>query len=96
VDSTVATHVYYIIREAVFNAARHGKPDNIGIFMRTDPENFSVRIVDDGCGFDETSTRKGLGCHTMKYRAKAIGADLTISSEINGGTIISISGEVHT
>lgn len=96
VDNTVATHVYYIIREAVFNASRHGRPDNIGIFMRTDPKNFSVRIVDDGSGFEEKTTRKGLGCHTMQYRAKAIGADLVISSEINGGTIISISGEVHT
>jgi len=95
VDNAVATHVYYIIREAVFNAARHGKPDNIGIFMRTDSESFSVRIVDDGNGFDEQSTRRGLGCHTMKYRAKAIGAELTISSELNGGTIVSISGEVR-
>lgn len=96
VDNAVATHVYYIIREAVFNAARHGRPDNIGIFMRTDPLNFAVRIVDDGSGFDDDTTRKGLGCHTMQYRAKAIGADLTISSEINGGTIVSISGEVQT
>ncbi|WP_136809715.1 cache domain-containing protein [Desulfosediminicola flagellatus] len=96
VDNAVATHVYYIIREAVFNAARHGSPDNIGIFMRTNPENFSVRIVDDGSGFDEEITRKGLGCHTMKYRAKAIGAELTISSELDGGTIIAISGEVRT
>lgn len=96
VDNAVATHVYYIIREAVFNAARHGSPDNIGIFMRTNPENFSVRIVDDGSGFDELVTRKGLGCHTMKYRAKAIGAELTISSELEGGTIIAISGEVHS
>lgn len=95
VDNAVATHVYYIIREAVFNAARHGRPDNIGIFMRTDAESFSVRIVDDGNGFDEQTTRRGLGCHTMKYRAKAIGAELTISSEINGGTIVSISGEVQ-
>lgn len=96
VDNAVATHVYYIIREAVFNAARHGRPDNIGIFMRTDPENFSVRVVDDGSGFNESVTKKGLGCHTMKYRAKAIGADLTISSELQGGTIIAISGEVHS
>ncbi len=96
VDNVVATHVYYIIREAVFNAARHGRPDNIGIFMRTDPHNFAVRIVDDGSGFEESSTRKGLGCHTMQYRARAIGAELTISSEINGGTIVSISGEVHS
>ncbi len=95
VDNTVATHVYYIIREAVFNAARHGQPDNIGIFMRTGAENFAVRVVDDGSGFDEAKSRKGLGYHTMQYRAKAIGAELTISSELNGGTIVSIEGEVQ-
>jgi len=95
VDTAVATHVYYIIREAVFNAARHGEPDNIGVFMRTEGAGFSVRIVDDGYGFDESSIRRGLGCHTMKYRAKAIGAELVISSELNGGTIVSISGEVR-
>lgn len=93
-SNDLATHVYYIIREAVFNAARHGKPDNIGIFMRTDPENFSVRVVDDGGGFDDSSTRKGLGCHTMQYRARAIGAEMSINSELEGGTIISVCGEV--
>jgi signal transduction histidine kinase len=29
----------------------------------------------------------------MKYRAKAIGAELTISSGREGGTIISVTGE---
>ena len=91
--SNITTHVYYIIREAVFNAARHGDPDNIGIFMRTDKQGFSVRIVDDGCGFDEKSTPKGLGCHTMKYRARAINASLEIESELNSGTIVTIVGE---
>ncbi len=88
-----ATHLHYIIREAVFNAARHGKPKNIGVYMHQDHTGFSVKIVDDGKGFAGTPAATGMGFHTMKYRAKAIGATLVISSGETSGTIISVSGE---
>ncbi len=88
-----ATHLHYIIREAVFNAARHGKPQNIGVYMLHDDNGFSVKIVDDGKGFAGTPAATGMGFHTMKYRAKAIGATLVINSGEKSGTIISVSGE---
>ncbi len=88
-----ATHLHYIIREAVFNAARHGKPKKIGVYMVLEDGGFSLKIVDDGTGFDGTPAATGMGFHTMKYRAKAIGAELTISSGKEGGTIISVTGE---
>jgi signal transduction histidine kinase len=88
-----ATHLHYIIREAVFNAARHGKPGRIKLYVRMNGPGFSVRIVDDGIGFDRTPAATGMGFHTMQYRAKAIKANLQISSSLNGGTVISIAGE---
>lgn len=88
-----ATHLHYIIREAVFNAARHGKPDNIGVYVVVGEGSFSVRIVDDGQGFDTTPVATGLGFHTMKYRAKAIGAKLVVRSNKKGGTLITVTGE---
>ena len=88
-----ATHLHYIIREAVFNAARHGKPDNIGVYVQVEEGRFSVKIVDDGKGFDASPAATGLGFHTMKYRAKAIGAVLVISSDKKGGTLITVTGE---
>jgi signal transduction histidine kinase len=88
-----ATHLHYIIREAVFNAARHGKPTNIGVYMLQDESGFSVKIVDDGIGFAGTPAATGMGFHTMKYRTKAIGATLAISSGEKSGTIISVTGE---
>lgn len=87
------THLHYIVREAVFNAARHGKPTKIGIYMQLLAGGFSLKIVDDGIGFDETPAATGMGFHTMKYRAKAIGAELTINSAKEGGTIITVTGE---
>jgi signal transduction histidine kinase len=91
-DNT-ATHLYYIIREAVFNAARHGKPKNIGLFVQVDKERFSVKIADDGLGLVSGAGGKGMGFHTMKYRAKAIGAELTIDSAENRGSIVIVVGE---
>lgn len=88
-----AIHLHYIIREAVFNAARHGKPDNIGVYVHVREGGFAVKIVDDGVGFDTTPAATGLGFHTMKYRAKAIGAVLVMSSDKKGGTLITVTGE---
>lgn len=88
-----ATHLYYIIREAVFNAARHGKPQNIEVHVRLDMGNFNVTIVDDGLGLGSRANGKGMGFHTMKYRAKAIGAELTIGSGKEKGTVVTVVGE---
>jgi signal transduction histidine kinase len=88
-----AINLHYIIREAVFNAARHGKPKNIGVYVRVNENGFSVKIADDGIGFEGTPAAKGMGFHTMQYRAKAIGATLAIQSAMEGGTVISVSGE---
>jgi signal transduction histidine kinase len=93
-DSSIAGHIYYIIREAAVNAARHGKPDYIGITMHSEKDRLEVKIIDNGEGFDTLSTRKGMGLHTMEYRAKAIGADLSIASTGYSGTAISVSREM--
>jgi signal transduction histidine kinase len=95
VDGSIAIHLYYIVREAVFNAARHGRPDNIEIRLVTGEKRLQVEVIDDGCGFSEESTQRGIGLHTMKYRAKAIDATLNISSETGRGTRIVLKGEVQ-
>jgi len=93
-DNSTATQVYCIIREAVFNAARHGRPRNIAIVTKTLGELLTVTISDDGCGFTPEDIRGGIGLHTMRYRARAIGASLNVVSREHYGTIITLSGEV--
>jgi signal transduction histidine kinase len=93
VDNNVATHIYFIIREAVFNAARHGRPGRIDIILKGIGHRLNVTIADDGCGVGEIQG-KGMGFHTMKYRAKAIGASLDILTGESGGTLVTLSGEV--
>ncbi|PID76385.1 MAG: hypothetical protein CSB24_06905 [Deltaproteobacteria bacterium] len=94
-DNNLATHLYYIIREAVFNGARHGKADNIRIKLAWSRDSYTISIKDDGGGFEQKTARKGMGLHTMKYRAKAVGANLVIESVAGSGTSVTITGEVE-
>lgn len=94
-DNNAATHVYYIIREAVYNAARHGKAGNVAITVEKDQQQLFVRIEDDGQGLPEKKHRKGMGLHIMKYRAKAIKASLSIQQGREKGTVVSLTGEVQ-
>ena len=93
VDTNIQTHIYYIIREAAFNAVKHGKPRALKITLGRSGSRFDIWIHDDGIGFQESSTRRGMGLHTMKYRAKAIGAELVIDSSAQSGTTVSIAVE---
>ena len=88
-----ATHLYYIIREAVFNAARHARPENIKVTIQRQENRLQVIIEDDGNGMDEPPSGRGLGRHSMPYRAKALGAELAVSSAVDQGTTITLSGD---
>ncbi|RPH40864.1 MAG: sensor histidine kinase, partial [Desulfobulbaceae bacterium] len=94
-ENNAATHVYYIIREAVFNAARHGMAKHIAITIEKDHRHLVVTIEDDGRGIADASHQTGMGLHTMKYRAKAIGASLSIQPGARVGTVVSLAGEVQ-
>lgn len=92
----IAPHVYYIIREALFNAARHARPDTIQIVIQRNEHRLAVTIIDDGAGINGLDRKTGLGLYTMQYRARAIGAVLDIQPGETSGTVVTLSGEVYS
>jgi PAS domain S-box-containing protein len=95
-DHNGATHLFYIVREAVYNAARHAGPTSIGINVDSMNDRFRVCIHDNGCwqkGPQLPPDKGGLGLHTMAFRARAMGAVLSIDSN-KEGTRISLSGNL--
>ena len=78
-DDTVATHLYYIAREAVNNAIKHGHGNQIVIRLAADQEQGALTITDNGSGFaDIPANNAGMGRHLMNYRARVIGGSLEI------------------
>ena len=94
-DPATTPHIYYIVREAIFNAAKHAKPNMIEIVVRRTQNTLLVTIQDDGQGIGKLEKKKGLGLHTMHYRAKAIGATLTINEGDDKGTVVSLQGAIN-
>ena len=95
-----ATHVYYIVREAVTNAARHGRAKNVTITMEpTGNGMIKLAIVDDGIGLTPQPSKQGLGIRSMRYRAETLGGELKVESLPRQGTTVSCTfatGSIHT
>jgi PAS domain S-box-containing protein len=88
-DDMAATHLYYIAREAVNNAMKHGQPRQIVIRLAADQNQGTLTIQDDGCGIGNAAPgNKGMGLHLMNYRARVVGGSLQVRRVASGGTIV--------
>jgi len=87
--------MFRIAQEAVNNAIRHSDADNIDIDLVYSDGRLSLAVVDNGTGFDVSAAQgSGLGLSSMRDRANAVGAELTIRSE-PGETRIEVSTAVE-
>jgi two-component system, NarL family, sensor histidine kinase UhpB len=86
-----ATTLFRIAQECLTNAARHGQARHVVISCTRDHDMLQLRVIDDGGGFDATSTPGGLGIMGMRERAALLGGQLAITSLPGKGTSVEIS-----
>jgi PAS domain S-box-containing protein len=84
-DSAAKTHLYRIAQEALTNAARHAQAAHVAISLSARGESVTLSISDDGCGMSKGAT-DGMGLRIMRYRARMIGGEVTISAADPQGT----------
>ena len=78
-----------ILREAITNAGRHAKARHVGVRLWVDAAAH-LEVSDDGIGFDPAQPGDGFGLVSMRERAEAIGAALTIVSQPGHGTRVEV------
>ncbi|MDR2221487.1 MAG: ATP-binding protein [Flavobacteriaceae bacterium] len=79
-------NIYFIIREAIHNVNKHSKATNCTIILKSEERGISIRIVDNGIGFDPKLKRSGIGLSSMKERVTSLKSKLVINSNVNAGT----------
>src|SRR5690606_11838874 len=85
-----ANNLYRIAQEAVTNAVKHGKATEVDIRAKASADGLTMTIEDNGIGFKRTKTpSRGMGMHIMRYRARAIGGELTAMTRPGGGAMVS-------
>ncbi len=88
-NSQIAINMYYIVRESVNNAVKHGKASEINITYSSNQGYIFLIVMDNGTGFDPLKNDFcGMGLSLIKYRARAIGGSVEISSSPGTGTSI--------
>jgi signal transduction histidine kinase len=92
-DDTGGRHLLQLAREALSNAARHGRASRISVSLRPDDRGAQLEIADDGVGFDPVvgSAPGHHGLANMEARAEAAGGRLAIHSAPGAGTRIIVS-----
>jgi signal transduction histidine kinase len=90
-----ATSIYRIAQEAITNAIKHAKADNIYVKLEGSPgELLEVIVKDDGIGMQnpegEIVSENHYGLIGMQERALMIGANLIIKSEVGEGTMVKL------
>ena len=92
----VRDELFRIAGEALRNAFRHAQASRIEVELHYDLRELRLRIRDDGKGIEsqvvESEGRPGhFGLHGMRERAKIIGANLELWSEVRSGTELELT-----
>ncbi len=82
----VEATVYFCTLEALNNAAKYAEASRVEVELFRAEGALAFRVVDDGRGFDSTSTSYGTGLQGMADRLDAIGGTLQVESTPGAGT----------
>ncbi len=92
VAPTVEEHLYRIALEALNNTIKHARATHAAVHVTLTDRALVIAISDDGTGFDVARSRPGhLGLRTMRERADAIDARLSVRAARGAGTTVSIA-----
>jgi signal transduction histidine kinase len=86
----VKKNLYLLIKEAINNSVKYSEGKNISLSLGKSGQYFIAEIKDDGKGFDNFRLYEGNGIKNMNARANLLEGKLTIDSQKDKGTAISL------
>lgn len=87
-DSKTGMNIYRIIQEAINNGIKHGQATQISVRIKEQNEQIIFEVIDNGIGFEIDVAPSGNGLISMQRRAAEIGANLEVTSNENGTSLI--------
>jgi two-component system NarL family sensor kinase len=92
----VKTALFRIAQEALNNAARHARAHEVSVLLRFERDGgLALQVEDDGQGFDAVAAQavadRGLGLRSMRERADALGARLSLMTSPGQGCRLAVT-----
>jgi signal transduction histidine kinase len=84
----VESAVYFSCLEALQNAAKYAAATEVRVRLSDGTGELRFEVVDDGRGFDPSSTSYGTGLQGISDRLAALGGELVVTSAPGDGTAV--------
>jgi signal transduction histidine kinase len=89
-DADLETGIYRIVQETLTNARKHGSATRASVEVLEAASTVTVRVRDDGVGFDPRLPSSGFGLIGMRERTALLGGSLRIDSSPGEGTTVRV------
>lgn len=93
-NPTTELHLNRIVQEALTNVRKHARAKQAWVRVRVSEGVLAATVTDDGVGFGPAGAGQpgtaGFGLQTMRERAEAIGAAITVRSTKHEGTTVEV------
>ena len=91
--ATLETALFRIVQEALANVAKHAQARRVEVTMTRDRGEVTLRIADDGRGFDPQAPRPGthLGLWSIPERVEQLGGRFEVESTPGRGTKLTVT-----
>ena len=90
VPESYRTCIYRVAQEALTNCARHARAHEVLLELKRVGNTLSLKVQDDGAGFDASQPNTGIGLVGMKERVRELNGKLTIETGPNKGTLLNV------
>jgi signal transduction histidine kinase len=90
VTSASKIHIYRIIQEAIQNSTKYSQAKRCFIMLLKTGDKITIRIWDNGIGFNPEKVKYGIGLKNIKERTKILCGTLKITSSSESGTTLEI------
>ncbi len=101
IPQDLKTTIYRFVQEAMNNAAKHSKAQNVNLSLALHNGNLELKVHDDGQGFNvsavlaSSADMRGFGLASLRERTELSGGVFNIYSDGETGTLITACWPVH-
>jgi signal transduction histidine kinase len=97
IGTGIALSIFRVAQESLHNVAKHSHASKVLVELLGNPDSVSLRIKDDGSGFDSEDNQgvNGLGMISMRERMRLVNGTLTVTSKPLSGTLIEARIPIH-
>ncbi|WP_179353595.1 sensor histidine kinase [Winogradskyella vidalii] len=88
--------LFRILQEFFSNTLKYAEAEFLNVTITYNAEFLTIKVEDDGLGYDVNSLKKGSGLINMEKRAELINTTFQLKSEIEKGTVLTLEYPYRT